>query len=324
MLRWLSCLLVAVAVGTPIANAAEPDRLRERPEQKALRFLAREVPRWAAANKCYSCHNNGDAARALYTALRLGETIAPKALADTTAWLSHPEKWEHNGGEGPASDKVLARIQFAAALVDALDAGQVKDRRALARAAELVARDQQKGGSWKIDAEGTVGSPATHGTALATYFARRTLFRADSEKYKSTIAKADGWFRDRKVQNVLDAAAILLALEAANDAPAIRQRRHCLELIRRAQSKDGSWGPYINSPAEPFDTAVVLVALSRLPKDGDPKGMAERGRAFLISIQQGNGSWRETTRPGGAESYAQRISTTGWATLALLSTAAKQ
>ena len=30
------------------------------------------------------------------------------------------------------------------------------------------------------------------------------------------------------------------------------------------------------------------------------------------------GRWTETTRPAGAESYAQRLSTAGWATLALL------
>ena len=48
--------------------------------------------------------------------------------------------------------------------------------------------------------------------------------------------------------------------------------------------------------------------------------MIARGRAFLIARQQADGSWPETTRPSGAESYAQRISTTGWATLALLAT----
>jgi hypothetical protein len=46
----------------------------------------------------------------------------------------------------------------------------------------------------------------------------------------------------------------------------------------------------------------------------------KRGRAWLIAQQDEEGGWRETTRPAGAESYAHRISTTGWATLALLRT----
>jgi hypothetical protein len=42
------------------------------------------------------------------------------------------------------------------------------------------------------------------------------------------------------------------------------------------------------------------------------------GRRYLVERQMRDGSWPETTRPAGQESYAQRISTTGWATLALL------
>jgi hypothetical protein len=48
--------------------------------------------------------------------------------------------------------------------------------------------------------------------------------------------------------------------------------------------------------------------------------MIGKGRAYLVATQQDDGSWTETTRPSGNESYAQRLSTTGWATLALLMT----
>jgi hypothetical protein len=43
-----------------------------------------------------------------------------------------------------------------------------------------------------------------------------------------------------------------------------------------------------------------------------------RGRDYLRQQQLDDGSWPETTRPPNQESYAQRISTTGWALLALL------
>ena len=59
-------------------------------EYRALAYLAREVPRWARENKCYSCHNNGDAARALYKAVRLGEPVPREALQDTSRWLRRP------------------------------------------------------------------------------------------------------------------------------------------------------------------------------------------------------------------------------------------
>jgi squalene cyclase len=288
------------------------------PEERALAFLSREVPRWSRENKCFSCHNNGDAARALYVATRLSRSVPDAALAETTRWLARPERWDKNGGEGPASDKALARIQFAAALVEALDAGRLEERTPLARAADLVAEYQAKDGCWKVDAKGTVGSPATYGTCLATHVARRTLARADPRRFREAIVRADRWLRGTRVVNVPDAAAVLLALEGSDDPDTRSQRRRCLELLRKGQGADGGWGPYVTAPAEPFDTAIALVALRQFKEEPEWQKAIERGRAYLRASQRRDGSWPETTRPAGAESYAQRISTTGWATLALL------
>jgi hypothetical protein len=310
---------ILLTVLTVLAGAPDkPTRLT--PEDRALAYLAREVPRWAAANNCYSCHNNGDAARALYTAARLSYRVPDESLADTSRWLARPRQWDENGGKAGFSDKGLARIQFAAALIDAVDAKQVKEQTALRQAAELVARDQQKDGSWKVDAEGAVGSPATYGPCLATYQARRILQRVDAPAYRAAITRADRWLQQVTVKNVLDAAAVLLAVEESKDEAAQAQRQQCLALVRKGEGARGGWGPYRNSPAEPFDTAVVVLALARYPDEPGVKAILRRGREFLLSAQQPDGSWVETTRPAGSESYAQRISTTGWATLALLAT----
>jgi hypothetical protein len=289
------------------------------PEERALAFLAVEVPRWSAENQCYSCHNNGDAARALYRAQRGTHAVPAKSLEDTTRWLARPEGWDKNGGDSSPKDQGLARVQFAAALLEAGAAGQLTDRAPLLRAAALVAEHQKKEGCWKPDGEETVGSPATYGTALTTYQARRVLQQADPERYRAEIARADRWLRDLKVERVLDAAAVLLALEGSEDEAAQQQRRRCLELIRKGEAKGGGWGPFVTSGPEVFDTAVVLLALIAL-RDKDAPAMIKRGRAYLLAMQHKDGSWPETTRPAGGGSYAQRISTSGWATLALLAT----
>ncbi len=163
-------------------------------EQHALDYLSREVPAWSVKNKCFSCHNNGDGARALYTAVRLGHSIPKKSLADTSDWLTRPEQWDKIGDAAGSSDKNLARIQFAAALVDGLEAGVIKNREVLAKAATLVAENQKPDGSWQVDAPGNVGSPATYGPCLATCLARRTLQKADPKRFKTAIGKADRWF----------------------------------------------------------------------------------------------------------------------------------
>jgi len=289
------------------------------PEDRAIAYLSREVPAWSVKNKCFSCHNNGDGARALYTAARLNKSVSKKSLSDTTDWLTRPEKWDKIGDEAGSSDKNLARIQFAAALVDALEAGVIKNREVLGKAAKLVVENQKPDGSWQVDAPGNVGSPATYGPRLATFLARRTLLEADSKKYQTAMAKADRWLEQVPVKNVLDAAAVLLSLAELSTSAATTQKRRCLDLIRQGESKDGGWGPYLNSAApEPFDTAVVLLALIRYSKEVGVKEMLGRGRLSLTKTQQEDGSWPETTRPAGAQSYAQRISTTAWATLALL------
>jgi hypothetical protein len=288
------------------------------PEEKALAYLAVEVPRWSVENHCYSCHNNGDAARALFKASQLGRSIRPEATLDTEAWLARPEGWEKNGGDGPFSDKPLARIQFASALASAVESGRIKDRAILGRASTRLAADQAEDGSWKIDEQSRVGSPSTYGQALATWSARETLRISDSSRFHSKIDRADAWLRSRPIDTVMDASIALLA-QAFDDSEAGKdRRRRALDLLERGQSRDGGWGPFAQSPPEVFDTALALLALD---KNRDQPGVPKRirqGRAFLVENQQDDGSWVETTRPSGAESYAQRLSTTGWATLALL------
>ena len=67
--------------------------------------------------------------------------------------------------------------------------------------------------------------------------------------------------------------------------------------------------------------AVALLGLSSLPFDDERMDEAvSKGRAYLIETQLSDGGWIETTRPSGNQSYAEHISTSGWATLALLTT----
>src|SRR5204862_6200405 len=82
-------------------------------EARAVEYLKQEVPAWSRENGCYSCHNNGDGARALYAASRKGYRLPAQVLADTTAWIAQPHRWEHNKGDPGFSDQRLANIQFA-------------------------------------------------------------------------------------------------------------------------------------------------------------------------------------------------------------------
>jgi hypothetical protein len=269
-----------------------------------LQYLAAEVPRWRAENGCFSCHNNGDGARALYAA----GLLAP--AQSTTAWLKAPEEWVKGQSDAAYSDKTLALYQFAAAQTAAVQSGAIRDRAPLMRAAKNLAAVQQPDGSWRVEDEGdAAGSPVTWGTALATYFGRRTLLAAGG--HENAVARAERWLRALQPRYTVDEAAILLALP---DDAAVRKR--AAARFARMQTSDGGWGPRLHAPAEAFDTAIVLLAL----KNAAEVDLIPRGREFLIRMQQPSGGWPETTRPSGSQSYAQHISTTAWAAMALLAT----
>jgi hypothetical protein len=293
---------------------------RSSPEAKAVAFLSEEVPRWSRENRCFSCHNNGDAARALYQASRAGYRVPEIALSDTTLWLSRPADWEHNGGSGPQSDKRLARVVFTNTLATAVETGWARDHSLLVRASSRLVLDQDVSGSWKIEGEEETGSPATYGQTLATFLARQCLSSADSDRFRRAIALADAWLTGQPISTVADASVCLMIAGSIKQHFGNERQKQSLELLSKGQSQDGGWGPRRRSPPEPFDTALVLLGLSKCEPSPNVVTLIVRGRRYLTAQQQTDGSWIETTRPPGNVSYAQRISTTGWAAQALLAT----
>jgi len=294
--------------------------------RRAVAYLAIEVPRWRREHPCYSCHNNGDGARALIAASGRG-LLDLRQLDDAIGWLRTPERWALNSAEGGVKDLPLSRIQFSSALQALRIAGAV-DQAALDRAAGLLASDQRPDGSWPISATSNVGTPTGYGTPLATAMARAVLRRADTDAARTAVTRTDAWFRTTEPQAVLEASSVLFGLEGATDAPATAARRKALSILKQGQARDGGWGPYTSSPSQSFDTAVAVLALLAFQANvalAEPvftqsewRAAVDRGRMYLRAQQNDDGSWPETTRPAGQESYSQRISTTAWALLALL------
>ena len=320
-------MLLALGVGaSAYLVAAQPQGMS--PEARAIAFLAGEVPRWPVENNCFSCHNNGDAARALYTAVGQDYAVEAEALRATTAWLQNPAAWDDNALGLEFADKTLARIQFAGALVDAMLADQIRDPVPLADAVALIAADQSDDGSWQIDTSGSIGSPATYGRVLATWAALRALKQADTPDLAPLIARAERWVRGVEVQSVIDAAAVILALEGADDTAAVAQRQRCLEDHGGAGSV---W--WLGRLSDVGRRAVRHRARrARAPAFARATGAGGSGHRGRHPERCGEG-WpgvpaRRAARrrqlagddPAGQQSYAQYISTTGWATLALLAT----
>ena len=287
-------------------------------ETRALAYLSHAVPDWPRRNRCHSCHNNGDAARALYQAVRDGRSIEGAALDENDDWLRRPERWTDEKGEETFHDTKLARLQFTLALSAAFHAGRIADGAPVRSAVEAVAEQQDADGGWRLAPDVGPGSPTTYGRALSTALIVDLLRDTDETRHRGRIERGRAWFLARPVVSVLDASSTLLVLGSRSGKEVEAKRRQALGILREGRSGDGGWGLYPNDPPTVFDTAIALLALDRL-RDA-PDGWIAAGRGFLRTFQDDDGSWPETTRPSGGVSYAQRVSTTAWAFLALEAT----
>jgi hypothetical protein len=311
--------LALFAIALPAAQTSSS------PEARAVAYLTGQVAAWNAKQGCASCHHNGDAARALFMAAHRGHDLGD-TLAETRAVLQNPAGWAANKGHG--DDESLMRLQFAAALA-ASGERDLNPSPPLVEAAKLILADQLPDGSWAPDASDPPNSPLTWGTPVATWMARTVLIGAGREPDDFAVAQTDRFLRTVEAATVPDAAGVVLGLGVTSDVMADTQRAKYLNLLRFAQRDSGGWGGLPNAEkATVFDTALVLLALQLLETDPrlarstyrveELKGAIDRGRAYLVSQQQPDGSWPETMRGSTGASETQRLSTTAWALIALL------
>jgi len=336
------CPFLFVTHVAACANAQPEMQQQRNSVKKAVTYLANELSSWNTDHTCYSCHNNGDAIRALTIARDQGFSFRATEFEQTIQWLKRPTEWSKNGPDGEFNDRRLAKLQFAAALAS-IETRHPTARQPLQDAAALLASDLLPDGSWPGQPFGTIGSPITYGAFLATAQARDVLRQTGAPRFSADVDRANTWLRTSRPKSVLNAAAVLRAIATDDHIDATATRSHCFELIRRGQSREGGWGPYVTAATEPFDTAIVLLALHAVDdhrghvdrrkdprlegqSEEDPRRRDERSliesedvtqmidqaKSFLIKTQSPDGSWPETTRPADRESYAHRVSTTAW------------
>ncbi len=83
VVAWPFVVAIVLAHAGSTANGQSTKTPADSAAERGLAFLSREVPLWSGPNKCYSCHNNGDGARALYLAARRGFRVDLQSTADT-------------------------------------------------------------------------------------------------------------------------------------------------------------------------------------------------------------------------------------------------
>lgn len=310
--------------------------------QRGVDWLARRVPMWNMEHGCASCHHQGDAALALLLAERHKYLTDRGPLAFTRDWCQNPERWSSNRGDPNVSDHRLAEVVFAFTLFRSFENESVgtlsaNPRKASQLAMRMLIQTQTSDGDWRFGEHGELGSPITQGPILITGKAAAAIrFGLSAEsgnidapgamalhaKATQALERSRKWLANQRPRNLFEASSLILALLWSRDsedqavaANATAARLACRQMLTNGTQE--GFGPYLNSPAENFDTGIALWALS---VDGRQRNAAtiRRAQKYLLDQQQPGGYWTETTRLGDVESYAHRVSTTAWVVQALI------
>lgn len=331
-------LIAACSVSSAGAQPVK-DPAREAAIRRAIVYLSAEVRDWSRNNGCFSCHNNGVAAVALFSAKRQRFEVPDEALAETIEWLKDPHEWENNRDDPAVSDKKLARFHFALARAEAVNADAIDRGPVQAELAEMLVADQAESGAWVVDPQQVLGSPLTLGDVFATALAAVTLMRISGTPHQVQIAKGLDWVAIAPARSTVDRGSKLMLMpaipgirrfvgDAAGMPPAAEVDADQIPGLAKAltdtQNSDGGWGPYPNTPSEIFDTCVAVLGLGlarEVPTICEDDACSEaltKAMKYLLDAQLPAGGWRATTRPSGGDSYAQHIATTAWVLFTLL------
>ncbi len=230
--------LIAILVGAAVVSAGQDDKRSPKSpkataEERAVAFLTREVPRWTRENHCVSCHNNGDAARALYEASRAGFAVPPEVLADTTAWLARPDGWNRDGGKGGVSDKRLrgSRSPLPSRRRRAPDGCAIARHFGMLQPSSPVIRPTTAHGGWRASRH--PDRPRRTASRWRLSWHARRLDAADPSRFRAAIRRADGWLLCCEPVTVADASVALMVIAAGAPTDAEARRRQALSFLAR-------------------------------------------------------------------------------------------
>jgi ankyrin repeat protein len=290
--------LSPVAATAPSLLSLSPGR------SSAMEAVARSVPIQRSTSAtvmtsggCPACHAQplttmvSEAARTRWPSLSLDATSpqAPILLNGMT-----PRMLQLVEGGGTPDSLVYEAMAMAAQ--------QMPPSRATDAFVRYLAAKQRAAGNWK--GVGGTRAPMQDGDFSRTAMAIRALTvygtPALARKYQASVIRAAGWLAKQTPLTTEDRVMQLLGLHWADAHAGVRQTR-VQELIG-LQREDGGWSqtPYLASDA--YATGQALYTLRQLGVPAVNAAM-QRGVAFLLRTQHGDGSWFVKSRAMKVQPY---------------------
>jgi len=285
-------LLCAIGLLLAAGQCPAEDAVRAAIE-RALPFVDREGQRWIEEKKCVTCHQVPFMVWALNAASDRGLSVDRKKLAEQRAWATD---WQHMANKTQLEQGLNFTLSNHPDAVAQLLLGRSAEDRDAAAAwpalfAARLAAGQQDDGSWKPGGQlPDQKRPLRETQEVTTMWAVLALrsYAAADASLEPRFAKARAWLGEETQGQSTEwwAARLLVERGGGEDAAADRIR----EQIVQRQHEDGGWGWLCDAESDAFGTGLALYALARDGWAVDNPAIA-RGRQFLVSSQQADGSW---------------------------------
>ncbi len=318
--------------GTPMASV-QPATLRRdntipAAVSSSLALLQRTDATFMPKAGCFSCHNNNIAGMAVGLARKRGfpvdERLAAQQRAMNAGALTGARDVLHQGFLIPGLNVNPVIIAF---VLLHLDADGYKADLTTDAAAMFIQSHQMSDGHW---AGGPESRPPLCADEISqTVLAMRSLQlyapRVDKAAFAKSIQLAATWIGESQPKTNYDLAWRLQGLVwGGKSKDAIAKARKDLVAV---QHPDGGWPDLPSMESGAYTTGIALLALqSSGMAVSDP--VYQHGVQYLLSTQNGDGSWHVRTRAAALQPYFDNgfphgvdqwisAAATGWAAMAL-------
>lgn len=325
------CVVPLVVSLFPIAVVRADDPVVISPEKvratvgKALPLLLKGAEGHVAQKTCFACHNQAIPILALTTARERGFSVRDedikKQLKFIAAFLDqNRENYLLGKGQG-------GKVDTAGYALFALELGGWMPDATTQAVVEYLLLHNDDLDHWRSSGH---RPPSEDSDFTPTYFALRALGKWGVPKQKDRIAKRSdtvrGWLLKATARDTEDRVFRLWALHAAG---AIKKEiRSAMRDLVRSQRPDGGWGQTETMDSDAYATGTALVAIHQPGGVPTTDPVYRRGIAFLVRIQQADGSWLVRSRSNPFQDYYESgfphgkdqfisMAASAWATTAL-------
>lgn len=319
-------LLSALVTADPAPEPAAP-QVRQAVE-RSLPFLLKSSEAWREKKACVSCHQVPFTIWPYQDAHARGFAVEPRRLDDLTGWAlnfctTHKHEGKFTGGFLSTMGKTVLALQ------DGPKSEKVAE--AFAHFAPLIVGYQKPEGWWKEGNFIGVKGAEREGIEVDTMWiilAIDALERLGDEKNREALAKSRerglAWLKDAKPATRTDWLALRILVETRFDDP--KNAAEWRQSLLKQQKPDGGWPFVRDGDSHPLVTGEVLYLLNAAGIRDEDRPAIQRAQQFLVSTQQGDGSWKSASRAKLGAGVPNEINdinihwATGWATIGLLRT----